>query len=185
MKKVIASIAILVGLLPILASAQTETKGTIVTANNEIIEGTIKDQLQRKGNILFVNANGTKKLYTPSDISGFTINGVKYISYASDFYKEVGTGNKATLYQRVTDNSGKMLYNGAEVVSISTAEGKFGDYYLQIKSDLKFNLLTKKNFAEVMSSLCADCATVQANIKSGQLNYTEVAKAVEQYNNCL
>ena len=43
MKKVIASIAMIMGLMPILASAQTETKGTIVTVSNETIEGTIKE----------------------------------------------------------------------------------------------------------------------------------------------
>lgn len=185
MKKAMTFIAVMIGLLPVIVSAQTESKGSVRTTTNETVEGTIKDQLQKRGNILFVHGSGNKKVYTPADIAGFSLNGVNYISYASDFYKEVATGNKATLYIRVTDNSGKLLYNGAEMVAVATAEGKSGDYYLQLKSDSQLNLLTKKNFTEVMTTLCADCATVQTGIKAGQLNYSQITKVVEQYNNCL
>ncbi len=184
MKKVFTLITALLSLSTLVVSAQTETKGTIVTSANEILEGSIKDQMQKKGTILFTNATGSKKLYSPSDISGFTINGVKYVSYANDFYKEVATGGKASLFIRVTDNSGKTIYNGAEPVVLAT-EGKSGDYYLQVKTDSKFNLVTKKNFANVIGSVCADCLSVQSDIKSGQLSYAQITKVVEQYNNCL
>lgn len=185
MKKVFTLIVAILGLSTIVVSAQTETKGTVITSSNETMEGTIKDQTQKKGNILFTGSTGSKKLYSPSDISGFTINGVKYVSYANDFYKEVSTGSKATLFIRVTDNSGKTIYNGAEPVVLATAEGKSGDYYLQVKADSKFNLVNKKNFTEVITVLCADCVGVQSNVKSGQLGYDKITKVVEQYNSCL
>lgn len=172
------------GLFTSVVSAQTEAKGTITTSGNEVVEGTIKDQMQKKGSILFINAAGAKKLYSPSDISGLSMNGTKYISYANDFYKEIATGTKVSLFVRVTDNSGKTIYNGAEPVVLATAEGKSGDYYLQVKSDSKLNLITQKNFTVVVSNLCADCATVQSNLKSGQLSYAQITKVVEQYNSC-
>ncbi len=176
--------AILFGFLPLLMSAQNDTKGSIITASNEIVEGTVKDQLQKKGNIVFTTSTGSKKTYSPADISGFSINGTKYISYASDFYQEVVTGNKAILYIRVTNNSGKLLYNGAEMVAVSTAEGKSGDYYLQLKNTDKFNWLSKKNFNDVIINVCADCSVVVSNVKSGQFDYTQLTKLIEQYNNC-
>ncbi len=176
--------AILFGFLPLLMSAQNDTKGSIITASNEIVEGTVKDQLQKKGNIVFTTSTGSKKTYSPADISGFSINGTKYISYASDFYQEVVTGNKATLYIRVTNNSGKLLYNGAEMVAVSTAEGKSGDYYLQLKNADKLNWLSKKNFNDVIINVCADCSVVVSNVKSGQFDYTQLTKLIEQYNNC-
>lgn len=185
MKKVFTFIIVLLGLSTLGVSAQTETQGTIITSANETMEGLIKDQLQRKGNILFTSAAGAKKIFSPSDITSFVLNGVKYVSYANDFYKEVSTGKKASLFIRVTDNSGKTIYNGAEPVVLATAEGKAGDYYLQVKADNKFNLINKKNFVEVVSNLCADCVSVQSDIKSGQLNYTQITKVVEQYNSCL
>lgn len=176
--------AIMFGFLPLLMSAQSDTKGSIITASNEVVEGMIKDQLQKKGNIVFTTSTGNKKTYSPADISGFSINGTKYISYASDFYQVVVTGNKATLYIRVTNNSGKLLYNGAEMVAVSTAEGKSGDYYLQLKSDPKLNWVSKKNFSDIMTDLCKDCAAVVAGIKSGQIDYTQITKIAEQYNSC-
>ncbi|TDO27103.1 hypothetical protein [Sediminibacterium goheungense] len=185
MKKVFTFVILMMGLSILSVSAQTEVKAVIVTSSNETLEGTIKDQMQKKGNIVFISSAGAKKLFAPSDITGFTINGVKYVSYANDFYKEVSTGSKAGLFIRVTDNSGKTIYNGAEPVVLATAEGKAGDYYLQIKSDGKFNLVSKKNFTEVMSALCADCLAIQSGLKSGQLTYTQIDKLVEQYNSCL
>lgn len=185
MKKGLTFIIALLGLSTFIVSAQTETKGTIVTSANETLEGSIKNQMQKKGNILFTAATGSKKLYSPSDISGFTVNGVKYVSYANDFYKEVSSGSKASLFIRVTDNSGKTIYNGAEPVVLATAEGKSGDYYIQVKSDSKFNLVSKKNFAKVIGNICADCGSVQSGVKSGQLGYDQIVKLVEQYNNCL
>jgi hypothetical protein len=89
------------------------------------------------------------------------------------------------LFIRVTDNSGKTIYNGAEPVVLATAEGKSGDYYIQVKSDSKFNLVSKKNFAKVIGNICADCGSVQSGVKSGQLGYDQIVKLVEQYNNCL
>ncbi|MBL0884203.1 MAG: hypothetical protein IBJ16_12820 [Chitinophagaceae bacterium] len=184
MKKASVYISLLFGLLPLLISAQTDTKGSIITASNEVLAGDIKDQLQKKGNILFTNASGNKKLYSPADLSEFSINGIRYVSYANDFYKVVTTGNKAILYIRVTDNSGKLLYNGAEMVTLSTAEGKVGDYYFQLKSDSKLNWVPKKNFNDVMTGLSKDCSSVVASIQSGQLDYTQIVKLVEQYNSC-
>jgi hypothetical protein len=184
MKKASVYIAILLGMLPLFMFAQTDTKGSVITAANEVLEGTIKDQLQKKGNILFTNASGNKKLYSPAELSEFSINGIRYVSYANDFYKVVTTGSKAILYIRVTDNSGKLLYNGAEMVNVSTAEGKSGDYYLQLKNNDQLNWLSKKNFNDVIMNVCADCSVVISNIKSGQFDYTQLTKLIEQYNNC-
>ena len=70
------------------------------------------------------------------------------------------------------------------MVTVSTAEGKSGDYYLQLKTDAQLNWLSKKNFNDVIINLCADCSAVISNIKSGQFDYTQVTKLIEQYNNC-
>ena len=77
-----------------------------------------------------------------------------------------------------------MLYNGAEVVSVSTAEGKAGDYYIQVSSDNKWIWVTQKNFETALSAAFADCAAVVADIKSRQIGFAQMAKAVEQYNSC-
>ena len=188
MKKMILSLVLIVAALPFLAQSQISSsdlqKGTIVTAANEKLEGSIRDQSKNKGNIVFVSTTGKKKIYTPAELSGFTLNGTNYISYASDFYKVVIPGGKASLYLRVTDNSGKMLYNGAEAISITTAEGKTGDYYVQIGSDSKWMLVTQKNFENALSTAFADCTVIVSDIKTKQIDYAQIGKAVEKYNSC-
>lgn len=188
MKKMILSLALMVTALPFLAQSQVgfsgSQKGTIVTAANEKLEGTIKDQSKNKGTIVFISTQGEKKTYSPSELSGFTLNGSNYIAYAGDFYKAVVSGIKVSLYQRTTNNSGKIVYNGAEAISVTTAEGKVGDYYLQVKSGTGFTLITQKNFEGFISSTFADCAALLADIVTKQIDYTQIIKAVERYNSC-
>lgn len=185
MKKMILSLVLIVSALPFLAQAQTDfQKGTVVTAANEKLDGTIRDQTKNKGTIVFASSTGQKKIYTPAEITSYSLNGANYISYASDFYKVVIASGKAGLFQRVTDNSGKMLYNGAEVVSITTAEGRSGDFYIQAKTDGAFVLVTAKNFEAATLSAFADCAVVVGEIKSKQIDFSQLVKLVEHYNNC-
>ena len=184
MKKMIVLLVLMVSASPFLLHAQADfAKGTVVTATNETLEGTIRDQTKNKGTIVFESSAGRKKVYTAAELNGFTLNGANYISYSSDFYKVIVPTGKAGLCQRVTDNSGKMLYNGAEVVVVTTAEGKSGDFYIQ-KTDGQFFLVSQKNFETVTLAAFADCATVVAEIKTKQVDYTQLTKLVEHYNSC-
>jgi hypothetical protein len=186
MKKMIFSLVVMAMAVSFVASAQNATdfqKGTLITAANEKLEGNIRDLSKNKGTVVFESA-GKKKTYTPAELSGFVLNGSSYISYAGDFYKLIVPAGKAALYQRVSDNSGKMMYNGAEVVLVSTAEGKSGDFYIQSVSDAKWSFVSQKNFEAVTLSVFADCAAVSAEIKTKQLDFAQLAKAVEHYNGC-
>lgn len=186
MKRMIFSLVVMATAISF-AQAQNATtdfqKGTLVTAANEKLEGNIRDLSKNKGTIVF-EAAGKKKTYTPAELSGFMLSGTNYISYAGDFYKVITPAGKAGLYQRVSDNSGKMMYNGAEVVLVSTAEGKAGDFYIQSASDSKWSLVSQKNFETVALSVFADCPAVVAEIKAKQLDFAQLAKAVEHYNSC-
>ncbi len=186
MKKMIASLLLAaVSFSYVEAQSNPEfQKGTVLTAANETLDGSIRDQAAKKGTILFQSASGKKTMYSPAEIAGYNLNGSNYISYASDFYKVLVTPGKAGLYQRVTDNSGKMLYNGAEVVTVSTAEGKAGDYYIQLQSDSKWIRVTQKDFETTAAAAFANCASVVTAIRNKQSDFTQLAKLVEQYNSC-
>jgi hypothetical protein len=186
MKKMIASLllaAVSIGYVGAQSISDFQ-KGTVLTAANETLEGTIRDQAAKKGTILFQSATGKKTVYSPAEIAGFTLNGSSYISYASDFYKVLTAPGKAGLYQRVTDNSGKLLYNGAEVVSVTTAEGKAGDLYVQIGVGNKWIRITQKDFETTAAAAFADCASVLSAIKNKQSDITQLAQLVQQYNSC-
>ncbi|MBC7888603.1 MAG: hypothetical protein H7Z13_12045 [Ferruginibacter sp.] len=171
------------------ASAQTTvapdgfTTGYFVSAGNEKSEGFIKESF-KKGSIAFTNADGSKKSFSPADINEFGIGATVYIAYMNDFYKVTASGNKGSLLQKVTNNSGKVLYNGTEAYAANTTEGKPGDYYLRIKAGDKVALVTKQNFEKVFASFCGDCTNLQTSIQGKQLDYTTIEKAVELYNDC-
>ncbi len=88
MKKVFTFVVFTIGLSTLSVSAQTEVKAVIITSSNETLEGTLKDQMQKKGNIVFTSSAGTKKLYAPSDITGFTINAVSIFHTPMIFIKK-------------------------------------------------------------------------------------------------
>lgn len=187
MKQMIAPLLLLAVGLPLGTAAQLAPefqKGTVQKANQEVLDGTIRDQTAKKGNILFQSAAGKKTVYSPAEIAGFTLNGSSYISYASDFYKVLVAPGKAGLYQRVTDNSGKMLYNGAEVISVTTAEGKAGDYYIQLQADSKWVRITRKDFEATVTNLFAGCSAVVDAVKNKTSDFAGLDKLVAQYNTC-
>jgi hypothetical protein len=185
MKQAIHSIIFFFLFFPVLTSAQSDfKKGLIVTTNNEKLEGTIKESFRSKGVIIFLSAGGNKKTYSPSDIQSFSIDTISFISYSNDFYKEISSGTKARLYQKVTDNSGKMLYNGTEAVGyIKTTEGRPGDYYLLLAAKTELDLITKKSFEKYFIDLLNENETLLTKIKDGTLGYTQIAKLIELYNN--
>ncbi len=44
--------------------------------------------------------------------------------------------------------------------------------------------ITQKNFEPALSAALTDCASVTADIKSKQIDFSQIAKAVEKYNGC-
>lgn len=183
------SLLLLLLISTLAASAQNTTTpegftdGYYINSSNEKTAGFIKESF-KKGAISFTTATSVKKNYTAADINGFAIGSDVYIAYMYDFYKVVATGNKGTLLQKVTNNSGKLMYNGTEAFSVSTTDGKPGDYYLQVKSTDKVTLVTKQNFEKVFTTYCADCSQLMASIQGKQLDYASITQAVEQYNQC-
>ena len=157
--------------------------GYIIDNSNEKTEGAIKE-IFKKNSIVFTGHTGNKKTYAPENITEFTIGPDVYITYLNDFYKVSSTGKKGSLLQKVTNNKGKLIYNGTEAFPLTTTEGKVGDYYLRINATDKIALVTKKNFESVFASFCADCVALQTSIQGKQLDYANITKAVEQYNSC-
>lgn len=158
--------------------------GTISRVSNESASGTIKTLFKSRGVILFTPATGKKEQLTPNDLTGFEVNNEAYISYASDFYQVLVKGEKASLLQRATANNGKVFYNGSQAVSSTSLSGNIGDFYVQLTAGEQFKLVSSDRFAEVASELFGGCASLVADIKSGQLGFAQLAQAVTRYNSC-
>jgi hypothetical protein len=187
MKKTIFSLLVIIGLSFSNVQAQAPAgyeKGTIVLANNSKLDGFVKESLGTKGTISFVSTTGSKKTYSVAELNGFSFKADSYIAYANDFYKTVAVGAKAGLYQKATNNTGKLIYNGSDAYAATTTEGGISDYYVKLTNSDDLVLVNAKNFDVVLSKTFADCSIVVADIKSKQLDYSQLTKAVEKFNNC-
>ena len=185
MKKAIAITAFL-ALVGLEAFSQVPAgfqKASITLANNQQLEGAIKEGGIAKGTVQFVAANGTKKNYSAAELNAITVNGENFLALSNDFYK-VQVNGKASLLQKQSDNSGKMLFNGSEATVASTTEGKIGEWYLLNAATGDLHLLGKKNFDTVLGTALADCPALLAEIKAKQISYDQLAQAVTKYNQC-
>ncbi len=187
MKKAIVSLLVILGLgfntLMAQAPAGYEN-GSIVLANNTKLDGYVKESLGSKGTVSFVSATGSKKTYSVSELNGLSIKTDLYISYSNDFYKTLVKGSKVNLYQKQSNNSGKLLYNGTDAFTATTTPGNIGDLYLLLNSGDDLILVNAKNFESVISKEFASCNSVISDIKSKQLDFTQLSKVVDKFNNC-
>jgi hypothetical protein len=148
------------------------------------MEGVVKLSSGEKRKLIFLSSENKRKVYTPSEIKNFSIDSINYISYCNDFYEEVSAGLKATLYKKITDYSSEKIYNGIEMVGfVKTMEGKRGDFYLLPAMATQLDLITKKNFKEYFSRLFNTNDSLISQVKNGNLEYSQIKKAVELYNN--
>lgn len=189
MKKqtIIMSLTLLV--ITVFGMAQTSQvadfqNGSIIGFNGEKTSGTIKFVLKQRGGIIFSNASGSKKQLTPNEIQGFEVNNELYTNYTGDFYKVIVSGIKLNLLQRVTDNSGKIFYNGSQAITNSSAEGKIGDLYLQPINGDAFWHVTNQNYTTVAELAFASCSVVLAEVKAKQSTYAQLASTVTKANDC-
>jgi hypothetical protein len=166
--------------------AQTNTSdflpGSVTGFSNEKTVGSVKQQLKQRGIIVFAASNGKKTAYTPNEIQGFEINGEQYISYSGDFYKILVTGAKLNLLQKLTDNNGKIYYNGSQPIATVSVTGKINDYYLQQTASDGFFHITAENYRTVAEQVFASNATILASIKSNQTDYSKLAETVKSMN---
>ncbi|HQR92707.1 MAG: hypothetical protein B7Y15_09540 [Bacteroidetes bacterium 24-39-8] len=185
MKKVIAITAFLalVGLEAISQVPAGFQKASLTLANNEQLEGTIKEGGIAKGTVQFEGANGSKKNYSAAELNALTVNGENYLALSNDFYKVLVNG-KASLLQKQSDNSGKMLYNGSEANIATTTEGKIGEWYLHNSATGDLHLLGKKNFDTVLGTALVDCPAFLADLKAKLFSYDQLVQAVTKYNQC-
>lgn len=183
MKKILPQLVTLLFTIPFWSSAQPGfQKGFILTAGNEKTEGLIKQSLHSKGTIVFLSPDVSKKTFSATDINGFNLDGVNYISWLNDFFKEVSFG-KICLYQKVTDNKDILIYNGPEVVGfMKTTEGKRGEYYIRWNTEENLTLISKKHFQESFTALFEN-NNLQKEIRNKSLGYADIVKIVELYNN--
>jgi hypothetical protein len=157
--------------------------GSLTMPDNTTLEGYLKNNLKKNGEIIFVSSDGKKTKYDASQLSALTMGNDKYMVENNAFYKLIRDGVKMRLLRKAS-NSAAIQYNGSEPVAVTAGEGGYDDYFIKLVSTRKLQLVRKKDFAKLFSSICADCPTLTDDIKAGKIGFGEIEQAVNIYNTC-
>lgn len=159
--------------------------GYIVMADGSRLEGFIKESFKSKAAVVFQQAAGKKTTYGGNAVNEVNVEGVSYISYANDFFRVIATGSKASLLQKVSDATGKVIYNGHEAAGISSGtEGRINDLFFKTSGLSGLTLVNKDNLNTVGITAFGDCPALLGTAKSGQLQFSELEKIIARYNEC-
>ncbi|MBR2647301.1 MAG: hypothetical protein IKD55_00530 [Sediminibacterium sp.] len=183
LKQQMLLVAILIGFF---AQAQNSDfqQGTVTSYGNETSTGVIKPLFKQRGVIIFQNSNAQKKQLSPNEISAFTVGAEQFSAYTNDFYKIIVKGEKASLLERVTDNSGKIYYNGAVPVNTPSLDGKIGDFYVLKNGSSNPVLVSGAAFQKNAATLFSDCASLGSALTVKTVDEAALKNLVNQYNNC-
>ncbi|MCA6439959.1 MAG: hypothetical protein ACRCSM_12055 [Sediminibacterium sp.] len=176
-------VAILIGFF---AQAQNSDfqQGTVTSYSNETSSGAIKPMFKQRGVIIFQNGNAQKKQLSPNEISAFTLGTDQFSAYTNDFYKIVTKGEKASLLERVTDNGGKIYYNGSIPVNTPSLEGKIGDFYILKNGASAPVLISGNGFQKNAAATFGDCPSLGSALTVKTADEALLKNLVNQYNNC-
>jgi hypothetical protein len=151
--------------------------GKIILADNTEITGSIKDNIRKKGEVVFLQGDKKTK-YKANDISGAEIGGAQYITNNYTFYEVMWKGSNTCLLRKANTPSG-VQYAGTEPIVISPGEGNIDDLFFQKGNSIQ--LLTKGNFKSVLSENCSSCA---AGIDVSKFDNDSVKKAIAACDKC-
>jgi hypothetical protein len=159
-------------------------QGTITTYANETSAGTIRPMFKQRGVIIFQNGSQQKKQFSPNDVASFTVGNENYNAYTNDFYRIVVKGDKAILLERVTDNGGKIYYNGTTPVNTPSQAGKIGDLYVLKAGSTEPILASGTAFQKNATALFGDCNAVVGALAVKTIDVSALKNLVTQYNSC-
>lgn len=190
MKKLFPLLVLGTTLLTAPGNAQTTapegfTAGYIIAADGTKKEGLIKEQFSRKATFVFLPAGGKKQTLAGNEVNEVVTGGIHYISYANDFFKVISNGTKAGLLQKVSDATGKVIYNGGQATGISSGtEGRIGDFFIRMNGTPGLVLMTRETLNKQALTLLGDCPSIKEAATAGKLEITGLEAIVQQYNTC-
>lgn len=155
-------------------------KGSILLADESIVDGFIQDNMKKKAAVLFINQSGeSRRTYYGTDVNGVIIDSINYMAVKGDFFKIVCRG-KMSFLQKASHAAGKMIYNGSEAIMMPGTNGKIGDYFLYI--DKQLTLINKNTVDGLVTTKFSNCTPASEKAKTINGNIPALAEAVSIYN---
>ncbi len=154
-------------------------KGSITMADGSSISGYVKDNMKKDASVEFLDNTGEgKKKFDGSQINAVNIDAARYQCIKGDFFRTICNG-KICFLQKVSNASGKTIYNGSEAIILSGTDGKTGDYFSYSNNEL--TLITKKS-VDVFIGQLGNCTAAVEKAKSVNGDIAALADAVTIYN---
>lgn len=161
------------------------TAGYIIGPDQVKIEGFVREKFKSKAGIEFQTAAGKKTSFAASDLQEVGIAADRYITYKDDFFKQLMSGTRVTVFQKVSDASGKVIYNGSQAVGVSAGtDGALADYFLRKSGEEGLTWVSKKNLGQTLATFFADCNKLAEQVKKDTPAYATVPELAAQYNQC-
>lgn len=158
--------------------------GVIMMPDKTTHNGYVKNNMKKNGAIVFLSSDGKKTKYTAAQLYRVTVDTKEYISSNNGFYQVIADGAKIKLLRKASNNSSAIQYNGSEPILADAGEGSYDDYFIQTAGTTKLQLVRKKDFSKIFSTVCADCPTLTHELSDNKLGFEEIEQAVALYNAC-
>ncbi|HJV18918.1 MAG TPA: hypothetical protein VJ552_03480 [Sediminibacterium sp.] len=103
--------------------------GKIILSNGAVVSGYLKDNIRKKSSIVFYNpVNKKKEILDANTLTEASFTDSKYLCLYGDFFKVITPGEHAILVKS-SDASGKLYYNGVEMIINKGTDGKIDDRF--------------------------------------------------------
>ncbi|MGL1887345.1 MAG: hypothetical protein OCD76_12600 [Reichenbachiella sp.] len=167
-------------------------EGFLVKQDSSLIEGLIKNSVWNSAGqyafLSFVHKDGTKEQFFPSELKGFSYEGLRFIANESSFYQEVKVGKRIGLYRSVLilpAGGGSAISTSATGSVMSTNQTSYdAGLYLRKTDEKVFKWVRERHFQLLFSKYFEDCPSLYEKVMNGEIMYRDIDQMMELYEDC-
>ena len=160
--------------------------GYVILKNDTRIQGVLKVKGYNPpylyNQVKFVNKEGVKNTYYPSQLKEYGYNSYKFISIGSYFYRVDEEGDRALLLAKVVVSTSYGAPGAGGVPSTYSTSSL--EHYVKKTDSSALLTVKKRKFIEKFTEFFNDCEEVVNKIYSEEVDHRGIKKLVELYNNC-
>ncbi len=166
--------------------------GYIIDSEGLQVDGLVKEQNEDKiaYQVIFVNKEGVKKKYKPSQIQGYGYSVYKFVSGSKMFLQVVSEGKRIGIYKAFTSTTYMTIRPGSGVGTFKTEAERF--YFKKVNDTKLYEFQTKhlnsislgkSNKIDMkLAEYFADCESLKTRIANGELTSNDYNKIAYHYN---
>ena len=159
--------------------------GYLINRENRKLPGLIRKYSDYDSyfiSIEYVGENGVSRNFSASDINGFSVDSLEFLSFNDVFYQIIQRGSMYNLLRAVAFVSNSFV--DANGISYGGASRKVEKRYLLDNENEELHKVSKKNLISVAQSLLSNCPNLLKGIQDQRYSYTELREIMKEYELC-